>query len=80
MQDQIDTAVCALWPWLSQRAGRQQPAIADAAVVKGRNFDVALQRIVLQAIVANHHAGLGVGEQQCTHGISTPLRYQNRSA
>ncbi len=79
MKEQIDPAASALGPWLAQRSGRQQPAIADTAVVKDSDFDVALQGIVLQAIVANHHARFGVSEQQGTQGVSALRRYKNRS-
>jgi hypothetical protein len=38
---------------LAQRAGGQQPAVADAAVVEHADLDVARQRVVLQAVVAD---------------------------
>ena len=40
---------------LAQWPGRQQPAVADAALVEQHDLDVARQRIVLQAVVGDDH-------------------------
>ena len=44
----------------AQGAERQAPAIADTAGVKHRQFDIAPQRVVLQAIVAHEYVDLRV--------------------
>ena len=80
MQNQIDTLMQAFRPVLAQRSGRQQPAIAHAPVIKHGNFDVARQRIVLQAVVAHHHVGCRVAGPQTAHGVGAFSCYENRSA
>ena len=52
------------WPILAQRAGRQQPAIAAAPVVKHTNLHITEQAVVLQTVVAHQYLGLGVALQQ----------------
>ena len=47
-------------PGLAQRAGRQQPAIADAALVHHANLPVAQQGVVLQAVVADDDAHIRI--------------------
>ena len=48
----------------AQRAGRQQAAIADPALVLHHDFHVARQRQVLQAVVRDDHVHVGMRAQQ----------------
>src|SRR5258707_993202 len=49
----------------AQRARRQQPAVAEARLaVDHADFDVALKRVVLQSVIAQHHAAGGTGREQ----------------
>jgi hypothetical protein len=68
-------------PGLAQRAGGQQPAVAGAAVVEHADLDVARQRQVLQAVVADEHIhGRGAAQQaraasmrRCATNTGTPV-------
>jgi hypothetical protein len=42
----------------TQRTGRQQPAVAEAARVDHRDLEVAPQRVMLQAVVEHQHVAL----------------------
>ena len=53
---------------LAQRPGRQQPAVADAALVEHQHLDVALERQVLQAVVADDDVDVGMRLQQGVAG------------
>ena len=45
---------------LAQRAGGEQPAVAGTALVEDDDLDIALERQVLQAVVAEHDVDFGM--------------------
>ena len=49
---------------LAQRPRRQQPAVADAAVVEDQQLGAAGQAVVLQAVVGHQHIDLGMCRAQ----------------
>ena len=56
---------------LAHRPGRQPPAVAEAAdAVDHHNFAIALQRVVLQAIVGNDEIEGVTGEQRFNCGAA----------
>ena len=61
VQDDVDALTSALGPRLAQRSGGQQPAVSCAFVIEHRNFDVALQGIVLKSVVTHDSGGRRVG-------------------
>ena len=56
-------------PRLAQRACRQKEAVARTALVEHADFDIAAQRQVLQAVVADDHVRFGVGLAQRLGGL-----------
>ena len=60
VQQQIDLA----WPCFAQGTRWQHVTVANAHAVHDANFDVPLKRCMLQAIIANNEADVGVLMQE----------------
>jgi len=58
---------------LAQRTGRKEQAVAKTAVILDRDFEISLQAVMLQSIVAEKHVAAGVGCEQRACG-SSPIR------
>ena len=67
-------------PGLAQRTGRQQEAVARALVVEDADFNVACQRQMLQAVVADDHVGIHVRCQERTGRSHALLGHKHRHA
>ena len=69
-----------LRPDFTQRAGRQQPAVANAAVIKDCNVQIASQGVMLQTVVANDQVGVRIGPQQGLQRIAAAAGHKHRRA
>ncbi len=74
--DRIDPIEPAAW--LAQRPGGQQPTVTQPAVVEQRDFHVARQLQMLQAIVGDDHVALGMRCAQQPRRLGAPLRDRQR--
>ena len=68
----------AAGPGLPKGTGRQQPAVANAAVVKHHDLNVALHGEMLQTVIGDHHIGSRIGVEQQADGVATAARDKNR--
>ena len=65
-------------PGLAQGPCWQQKTVANAPVVKDAHLQVAVQRVVLQAVVTHNDLGLWVLCQQRRRRVKTLDCYKNR--
>ena len=74
----VQHKIHSAWPRLTQGPRGQEKAVANALVVEDADLQVALQRQVLQAIIADDHIGVRVGRQQGAGRSDTARGYEDR--
>ena len=69
----------ARWTF-AQRAGRQGPAVTDAALIHDNDLDVALQTQMLQSVVGDQHIAVRMRRQERLCRGNAVAADENRAA